>query len=66
MGCEQNLCETRVNVIHVSPFSGTIKSVNVNFPFFFCFLDKEFANFCLISREITKIMGIGRRRDFTI
>ena len=51
--------------IHVSQFEGIVKSVNDNFPIFWI-LSEKLANFCVISREITKITGIRRERDITI
>ena len=42
-------------------------SVNMNSSFtIFGILSEKFANFCVISREITKITGVGREQDFTI
>ena len=33
---------------------------------FFMIFRKQLANFAMISREISKIMGIGREQDFMI
>ena len=40
------------------------KTVNDNFPIFHDF-EYKLANFAVISREIAKIMGIGREQIFT-
>ena len=49
--------------IHVSSFVNR-KTVNDNFPIFHDF-EYKLANFAVISREIAKIMGIGREQIFT-
>ena len=50
---------------HVSPFEGTVKSVNDKFHVFFLILSEKLA-VCVISREIAKITGIGPELDLTI
>ena len=36
------------------------------FSLLFVILSENLANFCIISRQIVKITGIGREQDFTI
>ena len=66
MGLDQNLRETSMNVNSRFTSFGKREIHECQFSQFFVILSEKFANFCVISREIAKITGIGRERDFTI
>ena len=51
---------------HVSPFTGTVKFMNDNFPYFSRLKSDISANFFVTSSAIAKIMRIGSEGDFTI
>ena len=63
MDFDQNLCEMSVNVITI--FENR-EICECQFSLFSVILSERFANFCVISREIARITGIGRERDFMI
>ena len=63
---DQNLRELSVNVISRFTICGNREIGEWQFSLFFETLSEKLENFYVISREITKIAGIGRKRDITI
>ena len=66
MGRDQNLHEMSVKVNSRFTIFGNNEIPECQFSLFFVILSEKFANFCMTSQEIAKIVGIGRERDFTI
>ena len=66
MDRDQNLRETSVNVNLRFIIYGNCAIRECQFSLFFVILSEKFANFCVMSREIAKITGIGRERKLTI
>ena len=66
MGQDQNLREISMNVFLCFNTCVIQGLCECQFSLFFMILSEKFANFCMISREIAKITGIGCEGDFTI
>ena len=66
MGSDQNLRETSMNVNSRFNIFGNREIYECQFSLFFMILSEQFANFCRISRVISKIKGIGSEGYFTI
>ena len=65
MGRDQNLREMSVNLNLRFNIFGNYEIPECQFSLFFVILSEKFANFCVISHEITKITGIGPAQEFT-
>ena len=66
MGRDQNLRETSGNVNSRFTIFRNCEIRECQFSLFFVVLSEKFAIFCVISREIVEIMGIGREQNLTI
>ena len=66
VGRDQNLRESSVIVNSRFTISGNREIREWQLSLFLVILSEKLANFCMISRQIVKITGIGREQDFTI
>ena len=65
MDRDQNLRELSVSVISRFTIYGICEIHECPFSLFFVIVSENLANCGMISREIAKIIGIGREQDFT-